>query len=262
MSKLSHVVCILAATLALLAACGSGGGSEETSSPSVAATSTARADPLGSAPPVSPPATINTPDPQGNLFGNPNFENGRDPWYSLKQPDFILSGDQAQSGGHSALLQMRDTVDETGAKVYYLVQEIQPQDFPEVLSGYYRVQNWKRGTAKQYMQFVVIAFDVKNLPENFPNHQIRYPLAGIDTQPFPIGNAKFVFISKDEPVQGEWVHFERNIKEDFQQLWGAAPQGFTKLRILFEVRYDDKVAGDGAPEADVYYDDLYIGSAH
>lgn len=211
---------------------------------------------------MRPPGAITTPDPQSNLFGNAGFEDGRDPWFSLKPPDFILADDEAHSASHSALLQMRDTVDASGARVYYLVQEIQTGNFPELLSGYYRVENWKKATAKQYLQFVVIAFDVKNLPEAFPNHQIRYPLAGIAAQPFPIGNAKFVFVSKDEPVQGEWVRFERNIKEDFERLWGAAPEGFSKLRILFEVRYDDKMAGDGAPEADVYYDDLYIGPAH
>lgn len=251
----SRLISLLAASLAVFVVSGCNGESEDTPPP------TETPSPALATSPISP-GVITTPDPQGNLFGNPGFENERDPWFSLKPPDFILAGDEAQSGAQSALLQMRDTVDASGAKVYYLVQEIQPKDFPEILSGYYRVENWRRGTAKQYMQFAVIAFDVKNLEGGFPNHQIRYPLAGIATQPFPIGNAKFVFVSKDEPVQGEWVRFERNIKEDFQQLWGAAPEGFSKLRILFEVRYDDKVSGDGAPEADVYYDDLYIGAAH
>ena len=43
-----------------------------------------------------------------------------------------------------------------------------------------------------------------NLPgEN--NHQIRYPLAGISEEPFSIGNARFVFLSKEEPRTGQWV---------------------------------------------------------
>ena len=47
--------------------------------------------------------------------------------------------------------------------------------------------------------------------------------------------------------------------EDFQRLWGAVPQGYEKIRVLFEVRYDDKAQDEGPLEADVYYDDLYSG---
>jgi len=200
------------------------------------------------------------PPAGGNLFPNPSFEEGRDPWYSLKPPDFELAQDVAHSGQASALLRMSDSVEQAGAKIYYLVQEVAPQEFPEVISGYYRVDGWVKGTAKQYLQFVVIAFGPDNLTDA-PNVQIRYLLAGIDAPPFPISNAKFVFLSRDEPVTGEWVHFQRNLREDFKQSWGAVPKGFDKLRILFEVRFDDKVAGQGAPRADVHYDDLYMGPA-
>ena len=212
---------------------------------------------------AQPQATPTTPQSgeTANLFPNPGFEDGQDPWFSLKEPNFIRTEALANSGSASALLQMRDPLEAEGAKVYYLVQEIEPTEFPEVLRGYYRVENWKKETPKQYLQFVVIAFGVDNLPGGFTNHQIRYPLAGIDSPPFDIGNAYFVFLGKDEPVTGQWVPFEANIAEDFKRLWGAVPEGFDKLRILFEVRWDDKIAGQGAPEADVYYDDLYIGPA-
>jgi hypothetical protein len=49
------------------------------------------------------------------------------------------------------------------------------------------------------------------------------------------------------------------VSEDFERLWGKAPEDFEKLRLLFEVRWDNKVAGASAAEADVYYDDLYAG---
>ena len=44
-------------------------------------------------------------------------------------------------------------------------------------------------------------------------------------------------------------------------MWGAVPEGFDKMRVLFEVRYDEKQAGATPAEADVYYDDLYMGPA-
>lgn len=194
---------------------------------------------------------------QGNVFQNPGLEEGRDPWFSLREPEFILSEDIARTGEASALLQMRaDPQEET--KVFYLVQEVTPEQLPEILSGNYQITAWTPGTRLQYLQFAVIVFGADNLPGGYSNHQIRYILAGIDEEPFAIDNAHFVFLDGEDPPLDQWVPFEANVRDDFQRLWGAAPEGFEKIRVLFEVRYDGK-APDEAPEADVYYDDLYFG---
>jgi hypothetical protein len=243
---------------ALAVACGGEKGEGPTAAPTVMAT------PFDT--PVATDCVPQAPlEGQANLFHNPDFESGRAPWCSLHLGEvapFKVSQDFAHSGESSAYLQMRVPAEEQGnAKVFYLVQEVTPDQFPELISGYYRVEHWTKGTPKQYLQFVVIAFDVTNLAGGYPNYQMRYPLAGISEEPFEIANAFFVFLTKEEPRTGEWVYFERNIKEDFQQFWGAVPVGFSKLRVLFEVRYDDKVAGATPAEADVYYDDLYMGPA-
>lgn len=200
-----------------------------------------------------------------NIFLNPSFEEGDEPWFSMTTeawgPPFQLSDAAAHSGRQAALLKMEGGPQATGSKVFGVVQEVTPEEFPELLSGYYRVENWTRGTDKQYLQFAVIAIDVTNLQPPFPNHQLRYPLAGIAEEPFEISNAYFVFLGKDEPVTDQWVYFERNIRSDFEELWGAAPEGFSKIRILFEVRYDGKAADSGEVKADVFYDDLYVGPA-
>jgi len=263
------------ALFTLAVACDEEKAEEPTATPAVtppAVTSTVvitPATPLPSA--CVPQAPI---EGQANLFHNAGFESGEDPWCSLhagESTKFQVSQDYAHSGESSALLQMRVPAEEEGhAKVFYLVQEVMPEEFPDLMSGYYRVENWTKGTPKQYLQFVVIlcreeggrecALGATNLPGEY-NHQIRYPLAGISEEPFAISNAFFVFLGKDEPKQGEWVYFERNIKQDFEELWGAVPEGFDKIRVLFEVRYDDKQAGLVPAEADVYYDDLYMGPA-
>ena len=235
----------------ILAACGGEAGEEPTSMPTATP-----------APPVSGPCVPQVPiEGQANLFRNPGFESGEEPWCVIHPPKFKVSQKLSHSGQSSALLQMRVPAEAAGTKVYYLVQELVLQEFPEFLSGYYRVEKWTRGTPKQYLQFVVIVFGATNLPGGFRNHQIRYPLAGISEDPFGIANAFFVYIGKGEPQIGQWVYFERNIKRDFQDLWGAVPQGFYKIRVLFEVRFDYKKAGAPA-EAAVYYDDLYIGPAN
>ena len=195
---------------------------------------------------------------QANFLHNPSFENGEEPWCVIHLPKFKITQKQSHSGKSSALLQMQVPAKATGSKVYYLVQEIVTQEFPEFISGYYLVEKWNKGTPKQYLQFVVIVFGAANLPSGFSNHQIRYPLAGISEDPFKISNAYFVYVGKGEPQTGKWVYFERNIKQDFKKLWGTVPQGFNKIRILFEVRFDNKEVGASA-EAEVYYDDLYIG---
>lgn len=205
---------------------------------------------------------FSTPDATGNLFRNASFEEGSDPWYSLADDpsaDFQLTDDLAHTGTMSAHLHMDDPASASGDKVYYLIQDVDPEEFPEYLEGYYRVENWDHQTTRQYLQFVVIALNPNNFPSFASNYQIRYILAGIDSPPFEIGNAHFQFLTREEPVQGEWVHFSTNLREDFQRLWNAVPSGYTSLRILFEVRWDKKSSNDGAPRADAYYDDLYVG---
>ncbi len=262
------------ALVALAAACGGEKAEEPTATP----VSTSAVTPSAVTPSAEPCVPQTPLEGQANLFHNPSFEEGGDPWCSLhpgEEVSFEVSQDFAHSGESSAHLQMRVPAEEEGgAKVFYLVQEVKPEEFPELMSGYYRVENWIKGTPKQYLQFVVIACreverdgalvhcgaGATNLPGEY-SHQIRFPLAGISEEPFQINNAFFVFIGKEEPVTGEWVYFERNIKQDFEELWGAVPEGYEFLRILFEVRYDDKQAGSVPAEADVYYDDLYMGPA-
>jgi len=195
-----------------------------------------------------------------NLLANPGFEEGKNPWYSMETSGwgepFEVSNAVAHSGQYSAHLSLRRPPQPNQHEVLGAVQSLTPSSFPEFLSGFYRVENWKRGTDIQYLQFVVIAV----LPENAGNIQIRYLLAGTATEPFEIGNAKFVFLSKEEPKIGEWVHFERNVADDFQQLWGQAPEKVQELRVFFEARYDSPTAIQPDVGGDVYYDDLYVGS--
>ena len=250
----------LLSLVALAAACGGDGDEENGASPTGQASPAASGTPAGSGTPG-----FSTPDSSGNLFGNGGFEDGRGPWYSLKPPDFALSTDKAHSGDASAHLELRAGEGSLETDIRYLVQEISPEEWPEFISGNYFVENWKKNTKNQYLQFVVIVFNPDNLPEcpdgkKCPNYQIRYLLAGIDEDPFPILNAKFVYLSKEAPKEGEWVPFQRDLREDFLNAWGAVPRNFEKIRVLFEVRYDAKLSNEGPLEADVYYDDLHIGA--
>lgn len=203
-------------------------------------------------------------EPPGNLFTNPGFEEGSAPWCTLvDDAGFTVTTEYAHSGANSAYQRMDDGPEATGqGKVYYLVQEVSPEEFPEVVSGFYRVENWQRGTPLQYLQFVIIALEPQNFDlSSVSNYQLRYVIAGVDAPPLSIGNAHYVFLSRDDPVIGEWTHFTANVHDDFQRLWNRVPEDFKTLRLLFEVRWDHKSAGSGLARADVYWDDLYIGDA-
>jgi hypothetical protein len=103
-------------------------------------------------------------------------------------------------------------------RVYGVVQELGPGELPETLSGYYYVENWEQGTPKQYLQFVVIVTAATNIPQqvvdlNANNHQVRYILAGVDSQPTDIANSRYVMVSTEQPAVGRWVRFERNVRQ-------------------------------------------------
>jgi hypothetical protein len=204
--------------------------------------------------------------PAGNLFGNPGFEEGAQPWFSLESEawgaPFTVSTAQARSGASSGLLTLRSE-DGGAARVYGIVQDVSPGEFPELLSGAYYVERWEQGTPKQYLQAVVIVWGADNAPSGLgdvENHQIRYVLAGVDAPPLAISNARYIMLGSGAPATGQWVPFERNVREDFEQQWGAAPKGFDSLRVFFEVRWDERDASDGPLAADVYYDDLFLGA--
>jgi hypothetical protein len=242
---------IAGVALLLAAACGGDSEGPEPTGTSAATPTSAAATPTG---------TVTTP-PSGepNLLVNPGLEDGLDPWFSLG-PEAAEIGDVAHSGQRGVLLSLGEPPDTGPSGIRTLGQDLGPGQFPEMFSGYYRVENWQRGASKQYLELVVVAFNPTNLTIEFPNHQIHYLLAGIDQEPGEVLNAHFVFLSREDPRQDEWVYFQADVGDDFEQLWGAIPEGYSSLRVLFRVVYEDRV-GEEPVEADVYFDDLYFGSA-
>ncbi len=195
-----------------------------------------------------------------NLLSNGGFEDGRDPWWSFGNDnwvDFVLDDSKARSGSKSLHLSLIGK--DTGQKhlVAGAIQEVECDRFPDHISGYYYVDQWNRASAKQYLQFVVIVFEDESRP-GWTNHQIRYPLTGADEQPFNIANAKYIFIGTEEPVTGKWVRFQRDLASDFLDKWGRIPANFGAIRVYLEVRYDEAPEA-GAKMAEVYFDDLTLG---
>jgi hypothetical protein len=199
-----------------------------------------------------------------NLLQNPGFESGLDGWkwldWSKGWSAFKLSSDYAHEGAHSLHLPVF-SADKRPTVVWGGVQELElPDEIPECIEGYYYVDNWQSGDWKQYLQMVVIDLS-HDLGPGQGQAQLRYIVSGSKEPPLSISNASYLFAEKerrDTPVLNQWTHFSVNPREDYQKSWQYTPTKGSKLRVLFEARFDLHHTAQPA-RADVYYDDLYFG---
>jgi hypothetical protein len=205
-----------------------------------------------------------------NLLENASFESGRDPWYDLQSPNkpfwgtFSISDALAFDGDRSMRLSL-DSNEFMGAHsglgIAGAVQDVTPEVFPRRLSGRYRVEFWQRGTPKQYVQLVLMAF----LPKNFPETggmplQTAFVLTGVREPPFEISNRRFAFEGPYQPELGRWIYFDIDLHEAFRRHWGKVPEGSEGLRLFAEARFDGYRRGrDGHALGDVYFDALHLG---
>ncbi|MBN1770082.1 MAG: hypothetical protein JXB32_02380 [Deltaproteobacteria bacterium] len=203
-----------------------------------------------------------------NFLTNAGFEDGTEPWWYF--PDrphwggFTVTTATAREGRWSARLELK--VDETHpppdkTHIRGVIHDVRTPVLPNVVSGSYYVETWERGEVDTYTQFVVIVAGAAMSGGSVKNQQLRYLLAGIDHPPFGIANAKFVYVTREQPAVGQWVRFERNLTADFLEYWGELPERFENVRILFEVRYDNMdVSNPPRIHAVVHFDDLYLGT--
>jgi len=214
------------------------------------------------------PAQESTPTrPGDNLLLNPSFENDSpDPWFDMSQMNprqwgvFAISAERAHSGERSALLELDSGVSAESTRVLGAVQELGGVACPERLSGWYFVEGWERAAEKQYLQVAVIAHGGP-MPSGLTatSYQVAQTLAGVTENPLPaLRNRRFVVSGPPEPVEGEWVWFEIELAQLFEEHWGRVPGADGSLRVFFEVRYDDRDR-ERAGRARVWFDDLYLG---
>jgi hypothetical protein len=155
------------------------------------------------------------------------------------------------------------TLQDNGALGSLVTGVIQPLpapqgQFPEYVSGFYRVDEWERGAPFQYLQFVVIVRG-GDFGDSFPVHEVRFPLAGIDHDPFVLSNARFLYLSRAQPQMGQWVYFGYPVGKAFEKLLGHRPATWDSVELFIEARFDGRAEADGPAKAVVYYDDLYAG---
>lgn len=209
------------------------------------------------APPPRP-----TPRPAAfNLFVNPGFEDGSQPWLSFQpadSPPFSVSDAAAHSGAQSAHLVLEGDTNFAETRAAGATQEVKTSGFPEFVSGYYRVDSWDPQARLQYLEFVVRVSGADLLPES-PTHDVRFLIAGAPTDPTTTPDVHLIFLSRAAPVIGKWTYFAYPIKRAFESRFDRAPARWDSLQVSFEARYDGWNGSAPAKAADVYFDDLYVG---
>jgi hypothetical protein len=207
-----------------------------------------------------PPLATPTPS-AANLIQNPGFENGTEPWFALQQDSwrpFEITDAVAHGGERSLSLELRGEDADINTRIVGAIQPINTTVFPEYVSGFYRVDDWNANASFQYLQFVVVVRG-GDFADQFGIHEVRFPIAGIDREPFFLSNARFLFLSRDEPKIGKWVYFGYPLRQAFSSRLGHVPTQWESIEAFFEVRYDGKLAEQPATGAHVYFDDLYAG---
>ena len=202
-----------------------------------------------------------------NLLINGSFEEGKPPWFDFHETgnpywaEFSITDDYVYHGVRGARLALDSKAFGTSVGISGAIQEIATERFPRWLSGHFRVQRWNRGTSKQYVQLVVMALKPSNFAEfREISIQTAIILAGVEQPPLDMGNRRFRITGPVEPQLHEWIPFEIDLHELFEELWSGVPEGFEKIRFFIEVRFDQfDPQADERVIALVYFDDLYLG---
>ncbi len=227
---------------------------------------------------VEPPR-IPTPLLVGNQLRNPGFEAGAEGWGLGGRRDslaFEVVSEPVHSGRAAARLvaSWRPGRQERPVSVRSALQDISPPRFPDRVEGWFRVDRWESQSERSPLRLQVIVAAIgdprtrdivatdgpedSDVHPELDNFQLRYQLAGPSEDPEDGGNFKHRVVGSGAPELGRWQHFDLPVKADFQRRWGAVPENYRVLRVMFVVRWDDKEAG-AALHADVYYDDLFFG---
>jgi hypothetical protein len=210
---------------------------------------------LFDAPPPAPTAAPSTANflKNGGLSQAEGWSARNDPAWS----PFTISDSIGHSGMHSLALRLRGDESATGTHIAGAMQTLTPAAFPEYVSGFYRVDEWNATAPFQYLE-VAVRVNGGDFPDGGTVHEVRLALAGASRDPEQPWNARYVFLSRNAPVQGRWIYFGYSLRHAFASRMGHLPEKWDSIDISFEARYDGKTAG-AATSADVYYDDLYAG---
>ncbi|MBI2723830.1 MAG: hypothetical protein HYX50_02085 [Chloroflexi bacterium] len=208
------------------------------------------------APPPLPTAT-----PSASIgITNASFEQTQAPWTATAgtAPNgFSISDAAAHSGARSARLTLAGGTTSEAAGV---TQPVVNPKFPEFVSGFYRVDDWRPGdpAGLMYLQFSIVVRG-GDFGDNLPQHELRVLIAGAPREPQPDPAVRYTFLDRGAPQSKRWVYFSYPVTEAFLFRFGKAPSRWDAIELRLEVRSDPPERGGTTGAASVYFDDLYVG---
>jgi hypothetical protein len=198
----------------------------------------------------SPPPATATPT-RTNILVDAGFETTNPPAWRWAIPAFAApfapATDTVRTGTYAARL----AADPANPVLASITQAIAAADVPEFFSGYYRVASWP-DDENAYLEWTIrVAAQGAE-----PVREVRFLIAGAQVEPAPqSADARYVFLSRDPPVIGEWTYFAYPIQEALRAA-GGVPSGVTGLDVTIAIH----ASGDSTEPLAAYFDDLYVGT--
>ena len=198
-----------------------------------------------------------------NILVNAGFEAGPEPWVASSGADFqsapVVISDVAPHGGKHALeLKLAGGGAEGDTQAGVVTQATNPHEFPEFVSGFYRVDDWQPRAQFRYL-YVSVTVAGGDFPGGARFHELRI-LVGAPTEPPLLPNLTFAFLRRDPPVLHHWTYFGFPLKTTFQSHFAYLPPHWDAIYITVGVRSDLSDASRTSGSADVVFDDLYAGT--
>ncbi len=210
----------------------------------------------------APPPVPTQSGASSNILVNPGFEEGGPPWIPSTippsdAPPVSLSDDRPHGGDRSAELKLDAATGEGGTRAVSSVQGTAPAEFPEFVSGFYRITDWQPRATFQYVYFTVTVHG-GDFGNGAPAHEIRFVI-GAAIEPSLEPDVQYVFLSRNPPALGRWTYFSYPVRQAFADRFQHVPARWTSVDIGIGVRLDGRDVQDAPASADVQYDDLYAG---
>lgn len=207
-----------------------------------------------------PPLPTATPS-HANLLVNGGFESGAEGWTPIPAESsgpVDVTHTVAHDGKLSLALHLRGGGVAGAGRTTGAGQPLNAQAFPEVISGFYRVDRWQSKAASQNVRFVmsVRGGDFDNGPGV---HQVRFVIAGSDAAATLLPEVTQVYLSRAAPPLRRWAYFGYPVKQAFIDRFGKAPTRWERIDVSVEAGYDGELGGEPGVSADVFFDDLYAG---
>jgi len=179
-----------------------------------------------------------TPDPPPpNVLVNGGFEFGAGAWAGLPPPQAT----RAVAYAGAAALELRTDEEAAAAGA---TQAMMPAEFPQFVSGFYRVESWPDdGPA-------LLSFTITVTGADGALDRIRFVLGASEQASATVQVSDTVFLNRDRPERGRWMYFGYPLWEAWIAWRGQIPVAWQSIDISVIVEGPGIVA---------QFDELYAG---